>query len=170
MAEIDHNGPKFKYEVIYKRDIDGEPETIVPIEDWRQKRYVVENQPTFQQYRIKVKAMNEVGEADVAPAEVIGYSGESIPEEAPTNFTLLKTQGPKTAILSWNPVHKDSVRGHLKGYKIKTWSDTSSIHKEIQVLGKYIVVALSLLVFFMAKIIFRYGNACTRRQLGSVHT
>ncbi|RZB77529.1 neuroglian, partial [Asbolus verrucosus] len=141
MPKIEHNADNFKYRVFWKQDIDGKEYESHDILDWREKRYVVENQPTFKQYRIKVKAINELGEANVAPEEVIGYSGESPPLEAPTNFTLLKIQGPKMALLSWNPVDKNSVRGHLKGYKIKTWSDVSTMHNEIQVQG-YVTKAL----------------------------
>ncbi|XP_008200376.1 neuroglian isoform X4 [Tribolium castaneum] len=136
MPKIEHNADKFQYRVYWRRDIPGERYESRDITDWRVKQFVVDNQPTFQQYRIKVVAMNEKGEANVAPKEVIGYSGENIPIEAPTNFTLLQIQGPKTALLSWNPVDKKSVQGHLKGYKIKTWSDISSpMHNEIQVQG-----------------------------------
>ncbi|KAJ8955459.1 hypothetical protein NQ318_003559 [Aromia moschata] len=113
MPQIEHNAPGFKYRIYWKRDIPGkdygEPKEIM---DYRVDRYVVPNQPSFQQYRIKVVAANEMGDASVSPPEVIG---------------------PTTALLSWNPVPLDTVRGHFKGYKIKTWSDTSLNFKEIQV-------------------------------------
>lgn len=76
MPQIEHGGPKFQYRIFYKRDIPGEQYTVVDIPDWTKTKYVVNDQPTFQQYRIKVVAMNELGEANVAPKEVIGYSGE----------------------------------------------------------------------------------------------
>lgn len=135
MPEIEHNAPKFQYKVFWKRDIPGQNFTVVDVYDWRQDRFVVDNQPSFQRYRIKVIAMNELGEADVSPKEVVGYSGESEPEQAPTNFTVLQVEGPNTALLSWNPVDPESVHGHFKGYKIKTWSDASPIKNEVQVQG-----------------------------------
>ncbi|XP_050519351.1 neuroglian isoform X1 [Diabrotica virgifera virgifera] len=135
MPQIEHGAPGFKYRVGYKRAIDGVNYEYVEILDYKQNKYVVPNQLSYQQYKIIVHAVNELGEANVAPQEVIGYSGESKPEKAPTNFTLLAIQGPTTALLSWDPVPLESVRGHFKGYKIKTWSDTSSITKEIQVQG-----------------------------------
>jgi len=46
------------------------------ISNWQENKLIVPDQPTFQQYRIKVVAINEKGEANVAPKEVIGYSGE----------------------------------------------------------------------------------------------
>lgn len=42
---------------------------------------------------------------------------------APNNFTLLKVVDAKSAILSWDPVPEESVRGHFKGYKIQTWTE-----------------------------------------------
>lgn len=76
MPEIEHNAPRFQYRIYYKRDIVGEEYQVVDIPDWTQNQYIIENQPTFQPYRIKVVAMNQLGEANVAPQEVIGYSGE----------------------------------------------------------------------------------------------
>lgn len=76
MPEIEHGAPKFQYRVSYKRDIPGDQYTVVQIPDWRQTRLTINDQPTFQQYRIKVVAMNELGEANVAAKEVLGYSGE----------------------------------------------------------------------------------------------
>lgn len=137
MPEIEHNAPRFQYRISYKRNIPGEEYQIVDIPDWTQNRYVVNNQPTFQKYRIKVVAMNEMGRSNVAAKEVIGYSGEDVPLLAPTNFTLLKIHAPTKALLKWDPVPVDSVRGHFKGYKIEVWtdSDTDKNHTETQVEG-----------------------------------
>lgn len=135
MPQIEHGAPGFKYRVGWKRAIDGVDYEYVDIYDYKQDRFVVPNQPSYKEYKIVVHAANELGNANVSPQEVIGYSGESEPERAPTNFTLLAIQGPTTALLSWDPVPIESVRGHFKGYKIKTWSETSLIAKEIQVQG-----------------------------------
>lgn len=56
-------------------------------------------------------AFNQIGEANVAAQEVTGYSGEDVPLEAPTNFTLNQIIDERSAILSWNPVNPDSVQG-----------------------------------------------------------
>ncbi|XP_066248839.1 neuroglian isoform X1 [Euwallacea similis] len=136
MPQIEHAAPGFKYRVYYKRDIlEKDYEPPQEITDWRVGRFEIPNQPSFQQYRIKVLAVNDEGEADVSPQEVIGYSGESEPLEAPQNFTVLNVQSPTNALLSWIAVPLESVRGHFKGYKIRTWSDQSPIHNEIQVQG-----------------------------------
>lgn len=123
MPEIEHNAPRFQYRVYWKRDIPAEKYDTEDIFDWRQSEIFVKDQPTFQKYRIKVVAINEMGEANVAANEFIGYSGEDKPLEAPKNFTVLQVTGSDSAILTWNPVAPESVRGHFKGYKIQTWID-----------------------------------------------
>lgn len=134
MPEIDHNAPGFHYLIEYRRDLPNVQFTSVNIDEWTTSRFVVENQESFKQYRIKVAAVNDEGKANVSPKEVIGYSGENTPIHAPSNFTLNFIQTPTTALLSWQPVSIDSVRGHFKGYKIKTWTDTKT-YREIQVQG-----------------------------------
>lgn len=136
MPEIEHNAPRFQYKVFWKRDIPGHNYTVLDIMDWRQDKYVVENQPSYKPYKIKVIAMNELGEANVSPREYTGWSGESEPEQAPTNFTLLQIESPTQALLSWNPVDLSSVKGKFIGYKVKSWSDASPISNEIQVAGE----------------------------------
>lgn len=76
MPQIDHNGPRFMYRVYYKRDIPGEDWIVQDINDWRKDSLLVDNQPTYQRYKIKVSAINEKGESQVPAKEVIGYSGE----------------------------------------------------------------------------------------------
>lgn len=76
MPEIEHNAPRFMYRVYWRRDIPGEQWVSNDILNWEENKLIVPDQPTFQQYRIKVVAMNEKGEANVAPKEVTGYSGE----------------------------------------------------------------------------------------------
>lgn len=136
MPQIEHNAPKFQYRVYWKRDIRGVDYESEDITDWRRDRLVITGQPSYQQYRIKVIAMNELGEANVSPKEVIGYSGENEPLQAPSNFTLVQIQSATTAWLSWNPVPIESVRGHFKGYKIKTWTEDRNDPREIQVQGE----------------------------------
>lgn len=76
MPQIDHNAPRFMYRVYYRRDIPGERWTIQDINDWKKNSLVVENQPTYQKYKIKVIAINEKGESKATADEVSGYSGE----------------------------------------------------------------------------------------------
>lgn len=77
MPEIEHNGPGFKYRVYWKRyDVPGSTWNTGEVVDWEQDHYVVENQPTFKPYDIKVEAHNEKGQANVAIASERGWSGE----------------------------------------------------------------------------------------------
>ena len=76
MPQIEHHAPRFMYRVYYKRDIPGEKWVIEDINDWRTNRLQVNNQQTYQRYKIKVSAINEKGECRTQPPEVIGYSGE----------------------------------------------------------------------------------------------
>ncbi|CAG2067556.1 unnamed protein product [Timema podura] len=119
MPEIEHNAPRFMYRVYWKRDIPGEQWQSNDIMDWKQNKLVIPNQPTFQQYRIKVVAINEKGEANVSPKEEIGYSGEDVPTQAPQDFRVEQVTNSNSALLSWSPVPEDSIRGHFMGYKVR---------------------------------------------------
>ncbi|GFY07482.1 neuroglian [Trichonephila clavipes] len=122
MPLIEHNAPEFFYKLFWKRDDDPQATwKSEKITDWRQNQLVVDYQPTFKRYRIKVEAHNRRGQAPVPP-EVIGYSGEDVPKEAPLNFRLLHIRDAKSAVFEWNPVSPDSLYGHFRGYKIQTWT------------------------------------------------
>lgn len=60
-----------------------------------------------------------------------------MPLAAPTNFTLLKIHAATKALLSWNPVPPETVRGVFKGYKIEVWTDNDNekSRREIHVKG-----------------------------------
>ncbi|XP_033217712.1 neuroglian isoform X3 [Belonocnema kinseyi] len=137
MPQIEHNAPRFMYRVYYKRDIPGENWKIEDINDWRTNRLQVDHQQTYQRYRIKISAINEKGECRTQPSEVIGYSGEDVPLQAPGNFTLIQVNSSTNAIVSWSPVPVESVRGELVGYKIQTWTDRDGEEgmREINVRG-----------------------------------
>ncbi|KAF5274231.1 hypothetical protein FQA39_LY07335 [Lamprigera yunnana] len=77
MPQIEHNAPQFHYKIYWKEDIREKDFETRDILDWQQDHTVIENQPSFKQYRIKVVAVNKLGAANVAAKEVIGYSGEN---------------------------------------------------------------------------------------------
>ncbi|KAG7310344.1 hypothetical protein JYU34_003117 [Plutella xylostella] len=129
MPQIEHNGPGFYYLVSYRRNISGQAWTDELVREWRGTSLLVRNTPTFQPYKIKVIAVNSKGTSNVAPVEVIGWSGEDSPLQAPTNFTLVQVTSATTALFSWNPVTPESIRGHFKGYKIQTWTDDGDIRE-----------------------------------------
>jgi len=43
-----------------------------------------------------------------------------VPVETPQNLTVLNVTGSRSAILSWDPVSPESVKGNFKGYKVKS--------------------------------------------------
>ncbi|XP_023211020.1 neuroglian-like [Centruroides sculpturatus] len=84
MPKIEQNAPGFYYKVYWKRDdIPNAKWNIEEIKDWEKNELVIEDQPTFKPYRIKVEAHNEKGSAHVAATEFIGYSGEDDAEPNP---------------------------------------------------------------------------------------
>ncbi|KAH8344677.1 hypothetical protein KR067_003077 [Drosophila pandora] len=137
MPEIEHNAPGFQYRVNWKRDIPAAPWENQNIYDWRQNNIVITDQPTFVKYLIKVVAINEKGESNVAAEEVVGYSGEDRPLDAPTNFTMRQITSSTSGYMAWTPVSEESVRGHFKGYKIQTWTEKEGEEglREIHVKG-----------------------------------
>lgn len=119
-----HNAPGFYYKVYWRRDDipDAEYNTHI-INDWKESKYVVPNQPTYVPYRIKVEAHNSLGQSTMAPDEVIGYSGQDLPTQEPRNFRLVKLISPSKGQFTWDPVPSESIRGRFKGYKIQAWAD-----------------------------------------------
>ncbi|EDW51334.1 GM21680 [Drosophila sechellia] len=137
MPEIEHNAPNFHYYVSWKRDIPAAAWENNNIFDWRQNNIVIADQPTFVKYLIKVVAINDRGESNVAAEEVVGYSGEDRPLDAPTNFTMRQITSSTSGYMAWTPVSEESVRGHFKGYKIQTWTENEGEEglREIHVKG-----------------------------------
>lgn len=53
----------------------------------------------------------------------MGYSGEDVPNQAPSNLTLVQITDSRSALLAWDSVPPESVKGHFMGYKIQTWNE-----------------------------------------------
>ncbi|XP_043092354.1 neural cell adhesion molecule L1.1 isoform X2 [Puntigrus tetrazona] len=109
-----YNGPEFKYKIYWRQASGRSPH-------WKESSasnppFIVNGTGTFIPFEIKVQAVNELGAGPEPDAE-IGYSGEDLPLEAPSDVAV--TELNKTAVLvRWSPVTMESVRGHLLGYKI----------------------------------------------------
>ncbi|ODN00103.1 Neuroglian [Orchesella cincta] len=136
MPEIDHNAPKFKYVVQWKPDDNSSPWNLDNVNDWRTGQLMIQNQPTYRPYKIRVRAVNEIGEANVSANDVTGFSGMAEPTEAPANFTLLEKLDARTAIFSWDPVNPENIRGKFEGYKIQTWTDNDGDDDRREILIK----------------------------------
>lgn len=76
MPKIEHNGLGFKYKVYWRREDIKSSEYSTSTVNWMDSNIVIQNQPTFKPYWIKVEAFNNEGQSHVAATEVIGYSGE----------------------------------------------------------------------------------------------
>uniref|UniRef100_A0A669BY53 Neural cell adhesion molecule L1 n=1 Tax=Oreochromis niloticus TaxID=8128 RepID=A0A669BY53_ORENI len=76
----------------------------------------VDNVGNFSAYEIKVQALNEIGRGP-EPDPVIGYSGEDVPLEAPMDVGV-EIINSTTIKVTWAPIDKETVRGHLLGYKV----------------------------------------------------
>ncbi|KAF7695861.1 neural cell adhesion molecule L1.1 isoform X3 [Silurus meridionalis] len=108
------NGPGFGYKVLWR-------EAAGPDEPWQSAfvshpPFTVNNTGTFVPFEIKVQAANGVGDGP-SPEAAIGYSGEDVPQKAPTQI-IVSLFNATTASVRWDPVSRESVRGHLLGYKI----------------------------------------------------
>lgn len=122
MPPSEQNGPDFYYRIYWKRNIPDAEWNTTNVTDWKQDHFIVEDQPTFVSYLVKVEAANEIGPSNQLAPEIVGYSGEGEPTEAPTKLSVTQL-GNTTVILQWNPVSFNSIRGKSKGYKIYTWND-----------------------------------------------
>uniref|UniRef100_T1JIY4 Neuroglian n=1 Tax=Strigamia maritima TaxID=126957 RepID=T1JIY4_STRMM len=127
MIPMEHNAQGFFYRVHYRLNA-SEINWAVPIDihDWKQTSYTVENVETFEPFVVKVESHNEMGQANVAAIEVLGYSGEDTPLEAPSNFTLIQVINSNTAEFSWEPVTLKSVRGNFRGYIFTIWTNSEN--------------------------------------------
>ncbi|XP_050425383.1 neuroglian isoform X2 [Adelges cooleyi] len=132
MPKIEHNAPGLRYRVYWKQDIPGQVWNSEEITDYTRKELVISNQPTYQRYKVKVIASNEKGESNVPQQEIIGYSGEDVPVETPQNFTVVNVTGSRSAILSWDPVSPESLKGSFKGYKIQFWTERDGENNMIE--------------------------------------
>ncbi|XP_061592163.1 neural cell adhesion molecule L1.2 isoform X2 [Cololabis saira] len=114
MDKVFHNGPDFHYNVMWRRAVGSGPKwhkgnTTAP-------PFVVEDVGNFSAYEIKVQAVNAVNDGP-EPDPIIGYSGEDVPLEAPMDVGILLINS-TTVKVTWAAINKDSVRGHLLGYKL----------------------------------------------------
>ncbi|XP_066528484.1 neural cell adhesion molecule L1-like [Hoplias malabaricus] len=108
------NGPGFQYKVWW-RQVAGESPS------WNHAvishpPFIVKDTESFSAFEIKVQAVNDKGDGP-SPLPAIGHSGEDLPLDAPTGVTVTGINS--TAVnVTWKGVSRESVRGHLKGYKL----------------------------------------------------
>ncbi|XP_070825246.1 neural cell adhesion molecule L1.2 isoform X1 [Chaetodon trifascialis] len=114
MDKRNFNGPDFKYRVMWRQVVGSGP-------NWHTNYttaspFRVNDIGNFSAFDIKVQAVNEKGEGP-GPDPIIGYSGEDVPLEAPMDVGVVLINS-TTIRVTWAAVEKETVRGHLLGYKI----------------------------------------------------
>ncbi|XP_076027981.1 neural cell adhesion molecule L1.2 [Genypterus blacodes] len=114
MDRRNFNGPDFMYRVLWRRVLGSGPAWHT--NDTAAPPFVVTDIRNFSAFEIKVQAVNEVGEGP-EPDPVIGYSGEDMPLEAPMDVGVVLLNSTSIKV-TWAPIDKETVRGHLLGYKI----------------------------------------------------
>ncbi|XP_051516489.1 neural cell adhesion molecule L1-like protein isoform X2 [Myxocyprinus asiaticus] len=120
LLPVEHNGPGLEYKLSYR---------LLGVEDsWKEQMvkrhsFVVSDTPTFVPYEIKIQAHNEHGWAP-EPRLVTGYSGEDLPLAAPENVSV-EVLNSTLLRVSWSPVPKAALRGHLGGYMVHWWQTQS---------------------------------------------
>ncbi|XP_030278757.1 neural cell adhesion molecule L1.2 isoform X2 [Sparus aurata] len=124
MDKRDFNGPNFRYRVLWRRVVGSGPNwhtnyTTAP-------SFTVSDIGNFSAFEIKVQAVNEIGDGP-EPDPFIGYSGEDVPLEAPMDVGVVLINS-TTIRVTWAAVDKETVRGHLLGYKIYLTRTGSRAH------------------------------------------
>ncbi|XP_022532654.2 neural cell adhesion molecule L1.2 isoform X2 [Astyanax mexicanus] len=114
MDRRNFNGPDFRYKVMWRKVVGSGPSwhsnfTLSP-------PFVVTDVGNFTAFDIKVQAVNDIGEGP-DPKSTIGYSGEDYPQKAPLSVGVVLLNSTAVTV-TWAPVERESVRGHLMGYKI----------------------------------------------------
>ncbi|XP_036448228.1 neural cell adhesion molecule L1.2 isoform X2 [Colossoma macropomum] len=108
------NGPGFHYKVMWRKVLGSGP-------SWNSNLtssppFVVADVGDFTAFDIKVQAVNDLGEGP-DPKSTIGYSGEDYPEDSPLNVGVILVNSTDIRV-NWAPVDRETVKGHLMGYKI----------------------------------------------------
>ena len=118
MEKEDWNGEELRYLVRYRLDESGAEWKEFAVEDPKAESTTIRDQPTFRKYLVQVRALNVNGPSIVNPETIIGYSGEDLPREAPTDFIVTEIINATTVAFAWTHVDPDSVRGHFRGYRV----------------------------------------------------
>ncbi|XP_072136707.1 neural cell adhesion molecule L1-like protein isoform X3 [Mobula birostris] len=134
LKRIDWNGPGLKYKVSWRRQgVDTNWHEYVS----SKHHHLVENTPTFVPYDIKVQALNDIG-LGPHPKIVTGYSGEDFPEAAPLNVAV-EIMNSTLIKVTWSEVPKETIHGHLGGYKIVYWKIRSLLERRKRHAEKHVL-------------------------------
>ncbi|KAK7916771.1 hypothetical protein WMY93_012532 [Mugilogobius chulae] len=122
LSDLERNGPDLHYSVWWRlSDSEGEWSNITTTAS----RQVVTNTNSYTAYDIKIQARNSFGHGPQSNV-VVGYSGEDVPEAAPTNLKVYKVDSSK-AHLQWTAVNMSTVHGQFKEYRLYFWRESSQV-------------------------------------------
>uniref|UniRef100_A0A672IHP9 L1 cell adhesion molecule, paralog a n=1 Tax=Salarias fasciatus TaxID=181472 RepID=A0A672IHP9_SALFA len=125
MEQRQFGGPDFKYRVLWRRVVGSGP-------NWHmnyttEPPFIVGDVGNFSAFDIKVQAVNEKG-VGPEPDPVIGYSAE--------DGKILS----KVVLKQFSTINKETVRGHLLGYKVLLGSRSHHRHRRSLESGSTTVV------------------------------
>lgn len=120
MEKEEWNAEDFRYLVKYRLDKPGAEWRNVTIEDPLADRAIIREQPVFEKYVVQVIAVNRIGPSIEEPRNVIGWSGEDIPVEAPRDFRVGEVLNSSNVLFLWEHIDIERIFGHFRGYKVTT--------------------------------------------------
>uniref|UniRef100_A0A914SFP4 Fibronectin type-III domain-containing protein n=1 Tax=Parascaris equorum TaxID=6256 RepID=A0A914SFP4_PAREQ len=135
MDKYEWNAPDLQYIVRYRLNQQGaqwkethiEDPLAVTLQDIQHSvlvnHTVIRDQPTFKEYIVQVEAVNRVGKSIIEPVSVTGFSGEDVPLESPSSFSVIEFFNCTSVAVGWHHINRDTVRGHFRGYQIEYWED-----------------------------------------------
>uniref|UniRef100_A0A9J2PR92 Uncharacterized protein n=1 Tax=Ascaris lumbricoides TaxID=6252 RepID=A0A9J2PR92_ASCLU len=123
MDKYEWNAPDLHYIVRYRLNQQGAQWKETHIEDPLANHTVIRDQPTFKEYIVQVEAVNRVGKSIIEPVSVTGFSGEDVPLESPSSFSVIEFFNCTSVAVGWRHINRDTVRGHFRGYQIEYWED-----------------------------------------------
>lgn len=133
-----HRGPGFHYLVYWQRIPIDAKYNMEKIRGWREKTFVLENQPTFTHYRIKVRSANNLGVSRSSAKEILVHSAEGRPTQAPKKFQLERLLNKTSVHLVWLAVPSEHLKGFPQGYKINIWPNNFAKKDVKQYLLSYV--------------------------------
>lgn len=116
MPQIKHHGPGFHYRVSWKRDDSNETWNMENIMDWQKSRIIVSPQSTFDRYRVKVEAYNEIGKSTANATEIIidNKQFNNIPDMIQSFHAF--PLGSSAFLLRWK-LPTDQINGYYISYR-----------------------------------------------------
>ncbi|KAI6175506.1 Neuroglian [Aphelenchoides bicaudatus] len=135
LPKMEWNAPGLRYQIKYRLKEPHAKWTEFLIEDPLADHTILRERPTFKEYEVRIRAVNERGQSSQPPEIYTGFSGEDVPLEAPADLSLVSIDDYDQITVRWNAVNPETVRGHFKGYKVTYWINDNPYYSESVVVG-----------------------------------